>query len=155
MSYDGQAAIELEALAESVGDSTVTLDRGGSYRYSILSDTGRPLQLDFSPLFPDILADLKSGTPTAVIAHRFHATVASAVVDVCLRLSRASGLERVVLSGGVFQNRLLSEMVYTALANQGLQVFTHRLSPPNDGCIALGQAAVAGWKIKEKQTLCA
>jgi len=155
VSYDGQAAIELEALAESVGELPAALDQGGSYRYSILSDPGRPLQLDFSPLFPDILADLKSGIPTAVIAQRFHVTVAAAAVDVCLRLSRARGLERVVLSGGVFQNRLLSEMVYTALANQGLQVFTHRLSPPNDGCIALGQAAVAGWKLKEKQTLCA
>jgi hydrogenase maturation protein HypF len=157
VSYDGQAAIELEALAETVGEPSqpATPDLGGSYRYNILSTPDMPLQLDFSAMFPDILSHLAAGIRTAVIAQRFHVTVATAAADVCLRISRARGVERVVLSGGVFQNRLLSEMVYTALVNQGLQVFTHRLSPPNDGCIALGQAAIAAWKTKEKQLLCA
>ena len=59
-------------------------------------------------------------------------------------IRRETGFERVVLSGGVFQNRLLSEMIYTGLTDLGLHVFTHRLVPPNDGGIALGQAAIAG-----------
>jgi hydrogenase maturation protein HypF len=139
VSYDGQAAIELEALAETAGD-----EEAPPFEY--LLNEGDPLQLDFSPLFRSILSDLKRGTPSAAIARRFHATVAAASVELCGRIAEANGLERVVLSGGVFQNRLLSEMVYTGLTKRGLQVFTHRLVPPNDGGISLGQASIAGWQ---------
>jgi len=174
VSYDGQAAIELEALAETAADVELIksplikgdlggfasdikikfppapLYQGGSYSYRISSNQETPLQLDFSSLFPEILADLDAGISTAVIALRFHITVAAAVVDICLRIAKTTGLERVVLSGGVFQNRLLSEMVYTALSADGFTVFTHRLVPPNDGGIALGQAAIAGHARQER-----
>lgn len=145
VSYDGQAAIELEALAETAGNSPppVPLCQRGEYGYKIASNAGEPLQLDFSPIFPEILADLDAGVSSAVIALRFHATLARAVVDVCQQIAKTIVIKRVVLSGGVFQNRLLSEMVYTALSAVGFTVFTHRLLPPNDGCIALGQAAIA------------
>jgi len=141
VSYDGQAAIELEALAETSADSRtlpweVTLTADGL------------LQVDFSALFPALLHGLVQGVPTPDLARRFHATVARASVTACRQIAEDSGLERVVLSGGVFQNRLLSDLVYTGLVEQGLQVFTHRLTPPNDGCIALGQAAIAGWKTR-------
>jgi len=139
VSYDGQGAIELEGLAE-----TVEVVGGESYSYSIVSHEEAPLQLDFSPMLADILADIDAGIRNAVIAYRFHQTVASAATDTCLHISNATGLDRVILSGGVFQNRLLTEMVYTALSGKGLNVFTHRLVPPNDGGIALGQAAIAG-----------
>ncbi len=139
VSYDGQAAIELEALAEE-SDDCLTLP------YEVTLNTGGLYQVDFSTMIPAILLGLNSGVARAAIARRFHATVARASVEACSRIAREAGLDRVVLSGGVFQNRLLSEMVYTGLIEQGLQVFTHRLSPPNDGCIALGQAAIAGWK---------
>ena len=137
VSYDGQGAIELEALAERV-------DQGRSYSYQIVLDYPHPLQLDFSPMFVEILQEINSAVETSVIAHRFHQTVASAATDVCQRIAAATGLDRIILSGGVFQNRLLSEMIYTALTDRGLQVFTHRLVPPNDGGIALGQVAIAG-----------
>ncbi|MFH1027551.1 MAG: carbamoyltransferase HypF, partial [Pseudomonadota bacterium] len=167
VSYDGQAAIELEALAElgtiggekkspfAKGDSggfasdtkfkspPAPLCQRGGYSYSISLHSDAPLQLDFSPLFPEILADMRAGVQAALIAYRFHATLASAVVEACLQIGKSTDLDRVVLSGGVFQNRLLSEMVYTSLASQGFNVFTHRLVPPNDGGIALGQAAIA------------
>ena len=109
-----------------------------------------PTQLDFSAMFPEILTDIEAGIQPAVIARRFHITVASAAVDLCMQISNATGGGRIVLSGGVFQNRLLSEMVYSGLVKQDLQVFTHCLSPPNDGCIALGQAAIAGWNTRRK-----
>ncbi len=141
VSYDGQAAIELEALAEEAGDP-----ESDTFEYSIVP--GRPLQIDFLPMFPAILKMQRENMPCATIAHRVHATVAQASVDACLRLSEESGLRHVVLSGGVFQNRLLTDMMYTGLTKAGLQVFTHRLTPPNDGCIALGQAAIAGWKTR-------
>jgi hydrogenase maturation protein HypF len=137
VSYDGQAAIELEAFAETVLDEE-------SYSYKIVFHKDAPAQLDFSLMFSEILADIDATVQNAVIARRFHVTVASAATDVCLYISDSTGLDRVILSGGVFQNRLLSEMIYTALSKQGLQVFTHRLVPPNDGGIALGQAAIAG-----------
>lgn len=137
VSYDGQAAIELEALAESS-------EASGTYSYGITG--GERLVVDFAPLFTDLLADRAAGAATAAMAYRFHATVARAAVEVCIRIAGQSGLDRVVLSGGVFQNRLLTEMVYTGLLDQGMQMFTHRLVPPNDGGIALGQAVIAGWQ---------
>jgi hydrogenase maturation protein HypF len=148
VSYDGQGAIELESLAEMAeGEEKsppTSLYQGGSYPYKIVSNEDTPLQLDFSPMFPEILTDIEAGIRTAVIADRFHQSVASAATEVCLHISEATGLDRVILSGGVFQNRLLSEMIYTPLTHKGLHVFTHRLVPPNDGGIALGQAAIAG-----------
>ena len=152
VSYDGQGAIELEASAEEevakIGGRQDLLpgnhSQKGEYSYAILSHEKMPLQLDFSPMFMEIMADIPSGTRTSAIAHRFHQTVASAATDVCLQIADSTGLDRVILSGGVFQNRLLSEMIYTALSLRGLNVFTHRLAPPNDGGIALGQTAIAG-----------
>jgi hydrogenase maturation protein HypF len=148
VSYDGQAAIELEALAETAEDDDVKSP------FAVISGEGNSFQLDFSPLFPAILADIESGKAPAVIARRFHATVAGASVETCLRISEDYGLDRVVLSGGVFQNRLLSEMLYTGLTERGLRVFTHRLVPPNDGGIALGQAAIAGWHQRREKLIC-
>ncbi|KAB0666103.1 carbamoyltransferase HypF [Oryzomonas japonica] len=137
VSYDGQAAIELEALAEAAEVS-------GTYSFGITGN--ERLAIDFTPLFQDLLADTAAGTGAAAMAYRFHATVAQAAVETAVRIAGKTGLDRIVLSGGVFQNRLLSEMVYTELLDQGLQIFTHRLVPPNDGGIALGQAAIAGWQ---------
>lgn len=141
VSYDGQAAIELEALAEEAPATEPN-------PYETFMLPGIPSRIDFSPVFPAILADLETGVSAAVVAHRFHTTVAHASIDACLHISAETGLHRVVLSGGVFQNRLLTEMLYTGLTKSGLQVFTHRLTPPNDGCIALGQAAIAGWQTR-------
>jgi hydrogenase maturation protein HypF len=144
VSYDGQGAIELEALAEIAKSPPAPLSQRGGYSCNIVFHDNAPLQLDFSPMFTGILADIDAGTEACAIAYRFHQTVATAAADACLHIAGAAGLDRVILSGGVFQNRLLSEMIYTALTRKGLTVFTHRLVPPNDGGIALGQAAVAG-----------
>jgi hydrogenase maturation protein HypF len=70
--------------------------------------------------------------------------MAAASVALCREIRAGNGLERVVLSGGVFQNRLLSEELLTLLEADGFRVFTHRLVPPNDGGLALGQAMIAG-----------
>ncbi len=162
VSYDGQAAIELEALAEtaeadgvysfelSMSPHPLPEDKGNESQL-LFKGSGRAefgCKLDFTPIFPAILADQKATIPAAVIARRFHATVAAASVEACVRIAAECGLDRVILSGGVFQNRLLSEMVYTGLAERGLRVFTHRLVPPNDGGIALGQAAIAGYQMR-------
>ena len=141
VSYDGQAAIELEALAEtSAADDPLP--------FEITARTGSSLELNFSPIFPALLASLQEQIAPATLARRFHVTIAQAATQACLLIAAESGCDRIVLSGGVFQNRLLTEMLYTGLTNSGLQVFTHRLTPPNDGCIALGQAAIAGWQTR-------
>lgn len=140
VSYDGQAAIELEALAETAAEDC------GAYPFQLHPDT-----LDFAPLFPALLSDIAACMPPAVIARRFHQTVAEAAILCCARIAKEAGLNRAVLSGGVFQNRLLSEMIYTGLSTQGLQVFTHRLAPANDGGIALGQAAIAARQVNQSK----
>ena len=134
--YEGQAAIELEALAER-GAST------WEYPRAIFTEDGRCV-VDFRLTIGAILRDIAAGEPVADMARRFHDTLAATVADVCGKISLESGVERVVLSGGSFQNKLLTERVHNLLTAEGLQVFTHRLVPPNDGGLALGQAVVAG-----------
>jgi len=136
MSYEGQAAIELEGLAER---GTV----GRLYPAGINRDH-EALQLDWLPLIGALLADVLAGLPPTDIAATFHHSLAAAAAAVCSDIRRESGLGRVVLSGGVFQNRLLSEALVSLLENDGFTVFTHRLVPPNDGGLALGQAMIAG-----------
>jgi hydrogenase maturation protein HypF len=66
----------------------------------------------------------------------------------CLEIRHRSGIERAVLSGGVFQNEFLLHGAFTALAEEGFAVHAHRLVPANDGGVALGQAAIAGWRAR-------
>ena len=135
ISYEGQAAIELEALAESGSVSA-------PYPYLVAGEGGHVLE--FGPTISAICADLAAGRSRADIARAFHQTVAAGIVDVCRRIKDESGMDRAVLSGGVFQNRLLTEDVAGQLAEGGFRVYCHRLVPPNDGGLALGQAVIAG-----------
>jgi hydrogenase maturation protein HypF len=136
VSYEGQAAIELEALAESVKDE-------GSYPFRLELVDGRQL-CDFSPMIRAVVGELAAGTAAGIIARRFHTTLAAAATEVCRLISHDTGLKRVALSGGVFQNKLFAETLSDLLAAAGFQVYTQRLAPPNDGGIALGQAIIAG-----------
>jgi len=143
ISYEGQAAIELEALAER-GTATA------AYPYRLLSAECH--RLDFAPMIAAICGDLAAGRERADIARTFHRTVAEGMVEVCGRIREESGVGRVVLSGGVFQNRLLTEETATLLTGSGFETYCHRLVPPNDGGLALGQAVVAGrqWQKKKR-----
>jgi hydrogenase maturation protein HypF len=82
-------------------------------------------------------------TPGSVISARFHATLVTLFVALCQDLRRAHGLQRVAMSGGVFQNATLLSGLMRALEQQGFEVYTHKQVPANDGGIALGQAVVA------------
>jgi hydrogenase maturation protein HypF len=140
MSYEGQAAIELEGVAERGLSCPV-------YPWDIHNINGLTI-LDWRPLLRGIMADLQANCPIATIAAGFHHSVALASAAVCRELRAHSGEERVVLSGGVFQNRLLSEELVTLLEKDGFKVYTHRLVPPNDGGLSLGQAMIAGRSFK-------
>ena len=91
----------------------------------------------------EIVADLTEKRETGIIAAQFHSTVAAAVAEMSDRIRQEENINRVVLSGGVFQNALLLSQVVDALNALGFNVFYHTRVPPNDGGIALGQAAIA------------
>ena len=139
-SYEAQAAIELEQAAED-GAADETTDGVGPYRFAPVGD-----EIDPAPVLRAMIDDLRRGGAPGAIAAGFHLAVAELIAEVADRLREETGIDRVALSGGVFQNVLLLRLARAALAARHLQVLTHRLVPPNDGGLALGQAAVAGWR---------
>jgi hydrogenase maturation protein HypF len=124
--FEGQAAMALEFAAGSREEPP--------YAWELDEGVAQP-----SGLVEGVLADLAAGRDAAFIAARFHASLA----DLALTWAHRSGLENVVLSGGCFQNARLTELVQARLQGAGFRVHRHRLFPPNDGCISLGQAVVA------------
>jgi hydrogenase maturation protein HypF len=131
--YEAQAAIELETLcAQGVVD--------GGYAFEL--DDGVPLTFNAAPVLRELARDVLAGVPSPVLAARVHAAVADLVLAMSRRARAQTGLTRVGLSGGVFQNVRLLRACQVMLADDGFDVLTHRLVPPNDGGLALGQAAV-------------
>lgn len=137
VSYEGQAAIELESLAaRAMGEGT------DGYPFAIASGSRLRL-LDPAPLWDALFADLATGVPDDEIAARFHRGFAAAVVALAGELASVHDVGVIALSGGVFQNRLLLESVAAGLSEAGLQVMIQRQVPANDGGLSLGQACVA------------
>jgi hydrogenase maturation protein HypF len=104
-------------------------------------------QIDPAPVFAAMLADQQAGLPLGRRAARFHNGVAVMTRDACHYLRATHGLNDVVLSGGVWQNATLLRRAVALLRADGFTVYTHRLVPPNDGGLALGQAVVASWQL--------
>jgi hydrogenase maturation protein HypF len=99
--------------------------------------------LDPRAAVAELARDLERGVPAAVVSARFHAGVAAATVEAVSSIASARGVQTAVLSGGVFQNRILLETVTTGLDQAGLRVLVPQRLPPNDGGISFGQAAIA------------
>ena len=133
VTFEGQAAMELEAIAEP----------GEEGRYPFEIESGALWQVDFRPAIERIAQEASAGVSRGEIAARFHNTLAAAVVETCRRIRGEAGHARVCLSGGTFQNVRLTESCAAGLRAAGFEVFLHSLVPPNDGGIALGQAAIA------------
>ena len=104
---------------------------------------GGPVILDPRETVLAILADLDAGAEPERVGARFHAALARATAEACALIAARRGLELAVLSGGVFQNRLLLERTAELLADAGLRVLVPQRLPPNDGGISYGQVAVA------------
>ena len=140
VSYEGQAAMELEWLAEQVPAACVD-----PFDFDIVDNGERrgPLEIDTRPLIAGVTAALSRGRDAAIVARRFHSTVVAIVLQVCARLRRQTGLHAVVLSGGVFQNALLLSEVSARLEREGFRAHRHRRVPPGVGGLSLGQLAVA------------
>ena len=134
VTYEGQAAAELEGAAACAGAQAP---------YPLPVDDGTPVVLDARPTVLAAAADAAAGEGAAVIAARLHAAVAQATARACAVVAERHGLSTIVLSGGVFQNRLLIDDTATALEHAGLRVLVPERLPPNDGAISYGQAAVA------------
>jgi hydrogenase maturation protein HypF len=128
--YEGQAAIELEAIVDP--------DYSRAYTFAITGDT-----IDPWPVIRSVLFDWRSHVPLPKIAARFHNGLADLALDVCLLIRSREGIEDVALSGGVWQNMTLLAAARKRLQAAGFRVYTHRQVPTNDGGLALGQAAVA------------
>ncbi len=130
--YEGQAAVELEAAAS--GEEEV-------YPFNFID--GAPFQIDLRETIRSLTKDYLNGTPAPAASARFHRTVAHVIAASCSRMREAVSLNRVCLSGGTFQNlRLLHDSV-NELRALGFEVFVHHRVPPNDGGISLGQAVIA------------
>ena len=132
--YEGQAAAELEAACVP--------GEHGRHPLPVVEADGL-LLLDARATVTAVVADLRAGTPPGIVATRFHNALAEATARACALLAERRGLDTVVLSGGVFQNRLLLERTRAPLDAAGLRVLVPERLPPNDGGISFGQAAIA------------
>jgi hydrogenase maturation protein HypF len=137
ISFEGQAAIELEQLADP--------DEQGAYPLPVRegAEPGDALRLIGAGIVRAAALDVLAGVAPGLVAARFHNGLAEAVAEVCGRLRERTGVESVALSGGVFQNATLLTGAVRRLEGAGFRVLTHRQVPANDGGISLGQAAVA------------
>jgi hydrogenase maturation protein HypF len=131
----------------------------GAYRLRLVAGSpGEPLVLDPSTIWPSLLADLREGRATGEISWRFHQGLVNACIAVAQRLrgDHATGFGSIVaLSGGSFQNAFLLRALRAGLARCGWRVLTHGRLPPNDGGLAVGQAAIAAAKQEGSSSPCA
>jgi len=137
-SYEGQAAMELESIADMSEPET----------YTFRIEHSPPFVLDPTPVLDGIVRDLRSGVPPGRISARFHRALALAIAETAGLARNATGLSTVALSGGVFQNATLLEETVPRLEMGGFRVLQHRIVPPNDGGLALGQIALANHRLR-------
>ncbi|NLV17511.1 MAG: carbamoyltransferase HypF [Syntrophomonadaceae bacterium] len=132
--YEGQAAAELEAVADQ--------NEKGSYGFQVYRDDHH-LLMDVMPMWPELIADMGKDRSTASMAQKFHLTLVKMYTEALGRIREETGLNRVVLSGGVFHNQILLTNLIKGLTERDFLVYHHQKIPPGDGGISLGQAAIA------------
>jgi len=153
--YEDEAAVLLDAVAEAAAADVasegvdvfadayvVEITKNAATSQSTAHDTSVVL-LDAAPVFQALLDDLQAGVPIARIALRFHGAIVGAIVQAAELVRAIYGIDLVVLSGGVFMNRLIAEQSLVRLGAAGFTVALNSDLPPNDGCISYGQAVVA------------
>jgi hydrogenase maturation protein HypF len=133
VTFEGQAAIALEMAANPCVTD----------RFAFDLEQGDPMVVDLRQTISTIVKEVARNRPAAEISARFHNTLSAAIVEVCCRIRKSDGLDRVCLSGGVFQNHLLLGLTAAELRRLGFGVFLHAMVPANDGGISLGQAVIA------------
>jgi hydrogenase maturation protein HypF len=133
VTYEAQAAIELEALADA--------DELGYYPWQIHGE-----EINLKSLLKAVLFDVENEAHGSVIAARFHNTIAHLSLEIAQRIKQEKGIDQIVLSGGVWQNQRLLEGTITLLENHGFHPLVHKQLPPNDGCVAFGQALITAYR---------
>ncbi len=133
ITYEGQAAIELECIMDH--------SSRGSYGFSVIE--GQPFKVCMQAAVREIVRDVLKGVSKGAISAKFHETAAGIVLEGCMNVRRKTGLNDVVLSGGVFQNITLLEKCISRLEKSNFTVYIHSSVPSNDAGLCLGQAAIA------------
>ena len=139
VAFEGQAAMELEMIA----DDSVS----GCYEFSWEENGNEPIRIAAAPIIHGVVQDLADGCSPSAISTRFHNTLIRLFDALCRHLRSTTGIDRVALSGGVFQNSRLLKGLGAALEKSQFELLTHRLVPANDGGLSLGQAVVAAAQI--------
>jgi hydrogenase maturation protein HypF len=134
VNYEGQAAIEFEALAESA--------EAGKYSFGLSQD-----QVQVKSVIEALIRDVESAVPVSKISSKFHNGLAQCVLEVCLKIRAETGIDEVALSGGVWQNITLLRRTLSLLKEEGFRVYIHREVPTNDGGLSLGQAVIAAARL--------
>ena len=140
--YEGQAAIELELVANGPTNRT--------YPFSLRPEAGTWI-VETHEVIAAVVEDLLSGRPAPAISAAFHRTMAEIILATCNELRTENGVTTVALSGGTFQNMLLLTQTITLLKENQFVVYTHQRVPTNDGGLALGQAILADTVFREKK----
>lgn len=138
--YEGQAAMQLEAMALSEFDEG---NDSQSYPYGKFSGDQMPFVISGRNILLLAYQDYLSGTTKAIVAARFHATIANLIHDICVRVGKLKAINTICLSGGVFQNELLLCLASRLLTRSDFKVFFPQQLPANDGGLSLGQAVIA------------
>jgi hydrogenase maturation protein HypF len=146
VTFEGQAAIALETAAARARGQRHTLD---AERYDFDIEGSDPMILDLRPTIIAIARDASANRRAEDVSAIFHNTLAAAMVELCERIRKSDGLDRVCLSGGTFQNLYLLERTIVELRRRGFAVFQHALVPANDGGISLGQAVIANKLLRQ------
>ncbi|MBL7197788.1 MAG: carbamoyltransferase HypF [Candidatus Omnitrophica bacterium] len=133
--YEGQAAIELEKAIDA------DIKGGDSYKYRI--DNKGVFIIDVRPIIKGVIEDLKKGYSKGRISIKFHNTIVEIILDICKRVRENSKINKVALSGGVFQNKYLYRKTIDYLTASNFKILTHRIISTTDAGICLGQAVIA------------
>ena len=142
-SYEGQAAIEMEAIA----DTNILNNDKETLNYSFkLEKSANIYYIDTSPTWREILNDIKQHISSSEIAAKFHQSLAITTVKIVKQLKQENQFNQVVLTGGVFQNQILLQQVKMQLEKLEINVLTHSIVPTNDGGLSLGQSVIAAAK---------
>lgn len=161
--FEGQAAMELEAIAGRATTRRYEFAISGSAGTSVgSSGAPAPLLIDAAPVISGIVDDVLAGVDSRIIAGAFHQSLAEMIVTVASMIRNSAGINKIALSGGVFQNVLLSTSATELLQGAGFEVYTQRLVPCNDGGLSLGQAYVVALRglgqcttVEKMEALCA
>lgn len=143
--YEGQAAIELEYAAAK----TQSPEKSKSYAFFTFDENGQIIT-GITAILKDIIKDIVDGVSKEIIAYRFHKTITEIIKINCLLIRQNSGIKKIVLGGGVFQNNLLLGLLTPELKQEGFEIFLPSKVPVNDAGISLGQVVIANKLLEEK-----